>query len=275
MEYKNFIHIKPGSGWRYIDLRELLKSFDLFYFLILRDIKIRYKQTILGGLWAILQPFLSMIVLTFFFGRLAHIPSEGVPYPAFNYCAMMVWAYFSNTVNYAGNSIILNSSLISKVYFPRLLIPSTQAIAGLLDFAIAFVMFLIIVFYYHIPISSTILFAPLFIILMITTAIGVGAFLAALNAKYRDIRLTVPLMLQLWMFASPIVYPASIVPGKIRIFYALNPMVGIIEGFRASLLGTAGISFHLTAISAGVSMIVFTGGIFYFKQTENFLADIV
>ena len=234
---KPLIHIKPKKGWQVIDFKELRQYRDLFYFLVTRDIKVKYKQTVLGGLWAIIQPFFSMVVFTLFFGKLAKIPSDSIPYPIFNYTAMVAWTYFATSITGSSNSLIGNTNLISKVYFPRLIIPLAPALAGLLDFFIAFVVLIGMMFYFHLYPTAMISLTPLLVILMMLTASGIGMFLAALNAKYRDIKFTIPFLVQLWMFASPIVYPASMVPEKFRLIYALNPMTGIVEGFRSALLG--------------------------------------
>lgn len=258
-----------------VDFQELREYRDLFFFLVARDIKVRYTQTVLGGLWAIIQPLLAMIIFTLFFGNLAKIPSDGVPYPVFNFSAMVVWTYFSNTLTISGNSLLGGSNLISKVYFPRLIIPLTSVVAGLLDFVIAFVILICMLFYFHIVPTMTALFLPLLIILMMLVAGGVGMFLAALNTKYRDIKYAIPFLVQLWMFVSPIVYPASMVPEKYRLIYALNPMVGVIEGFRSVLLGTTSFPAGMLLISTLASVSLFIFGMFYFKQTERFFADII
>ena len=267
--------VKPKKGWQLVDFKELRDYRDLFYFLVVRDIKVRYKQTVLGGLWAIIQPFFMMVVFTLFFGRLAKMPSDGVPYPIFNFSAMVAWTYFSNAVTGSGNGLIGSTSLITKVYFPRLIIPLTPVLAGLLDFSIAFIVLIGMMFYFHIYPTIMALFLPLLIILMMLTASGVGMFLAALNAKYRDIRYTIPFLVQFWMFASPIVYPASMVPEKYHLIYALNPMVGVIEGFRSVLLGTVSFPTRMLLISTLVSMSLFIVGGFYFKQMERYFADII
>ncbi len=267
--------IKPKKGWQLIDFKELSEYRDLFYFLVARDIKVRYKQTVLGGLWAIIQPFFSMIVFTLFFGRLAKIPSDGIPYPVFNFSAMVAWTYFANAVTNSGNSLITNTNLISKVYFPRLIAPLTPVLAGLLDFSIAFIVLILMMFYFRIYPNIMILYLPLLVILMMLTASGVGMLLAALNAKYRDIRYMIPFLVQLWLFASPVVYPASMLPEKYRLVYALNPMVGVIEGFRSVLLGTIAFPKQILLISTLVSVILFIAGMFYFKQTERYFADII
>jgi lipopolysaccharide transport system permease protein len=267
--------IKPPKGWQLVDFKELSEYRDLFYFLVVRDIKVRYKQTVLGGLWAIIQPFFSMIVFTLFFGMLAKLPSDGVPYPIFNFSAMIAWTYFAGAVTGSGNSLIGEANLISKVYFPRLIVPLAPVLAGILDFFIAFIVLIGMMLYFHIYPPITVLFLPLLIILMMLTASGVGMFLAALNVKYRDIKYTIPFLVQLWMFASPIVYPTSMVPEKYHLIYALNPMVGIIEGFRSALLGTVSFPVEILLVSALVSVGLFIIGIFYFKQTERYFADII
>jgi len=274
LDRKNII-IKPKKGWQLIDFKELKDYRDLFYFLVTRDIKIRYKQTVLGGLWAIIQPLFFMVVFTLFFGKLAKVPSDGIPYPIFNFSAMVAWIYFSNAIINSGNSLIQNTSLISKVYFPRLIVPLTPVLAGLLDFFIAFIVLMGMMLYFHIYPTVMIFFLPLLIILMVLTASGVGAILAALNAKYRDIRYTIPFLVQLWMFASPIVYPASMVPEKYRLIYALNPMAGVIEGFRSALLGTIVFPTQMLLVSTLVSGSLFIIGILYFKQTERYFADVI
>jgi len=270
-----FIHIKPKKGWQLVDFKELREYRDLLYFLVMRDIKVKYKQTVLGGLWAIIQPFFTMVVFTLFFGKLAKMPSDGIPYPIFTYAALVPWAYFAHCIAGSGNSLISNTNLISKVYFPRLIIPAAPVLAGLLDFCIAFVVLIGMMFYYQMYPTLSALFLPLLLAMMMMSAGGVGMILGALNAKYRDIGYTIPFIVQLWMFASPIVYPASIVPEKYRLFYALNPMVGVIEGFRWALLGTIGFPTSMITISGIVSCALLLLGVFYFKQTERFFADII
>ena len=272
---KIFVHIKPKKGWQLIDFRELTEYRDLFYFLVMRDIKVKYKQTVLGGLWAIIQPFFTMVVFTLFFGKLARMPSDGIPYPIFSYSALVPWAYFAHCIAGSGSSLIGNTSLISKVYFPRLIIPFTPVLAGLLDFCIAFLVLIGMMLYYQMYPTLFALLLPFLVALMMMSASGVGMILGALNAKYRDIGYTIPFIVQLWMFASPIVYPASMIPEKYRVFYALNPMAGVIEGFRSALLGTTEFPIIMIAISAIVSCVLFLLGLFYFKQTERFFADII
>lgn len=258
-----------------MDLQELKLYRDLVAILVARDIKVKYKQTVLGGLWAVIQPFFMMVVFSLLFGRLAKIPSDGIPYPIFNYTAMIAWTYFSGAVSASSNSIVGSQNLISKVYFPRIIIPATPVISGLLDFALAFVMLLAMMLYYNIYPSLLVVTLPLLVILMMLTASGVGMLFAALNAKYRDIRYTVPFIVQFWMFVTPIVYPASLVPARYRTIYALNPMTGVVEGFRASLLGKTAFPADMVAVSAVVSFALFFVGLFYFKQVERFFADVV
>ena len=275
MEAKPYLIIKPKKGWQLIDFKELRAYRDLFYFLVLRDIKVRYKQTVLGGLWAIIQPFFMMVVFTLFFGNLAKVPSESVPYPIFNYTAMVAWTYFANATTFSGNSLVQNTALISKVYFPRMMVPLAPVLAFLLDFAIAFVILIGMMLYYGIHPTIMTLFLPLLVILMMLTASGVGMLLAALNANYRDIRYTLQFLVQFWMFASPVVYPTSMIPEKYHLIYAINPMAGVIEGFRSALLGTTAFPTQMLLVSTLVSIIIFIIGALYFRQTERYFADVI
>ena len=275
METTPYLVIKPKKGWQLIDFKELREYRDLFYFLVAREIKVRYKQTVLGGLWAIIQPFFMMIIFTLFFGNLAKVPSDGIPYPIFSYSALVAWAYFATAISYSGNSLIQNTALISKVYFPRLIVPLAPVLAFLLDFSIAFVILIGMMLYYQIYPTIMVLFLPLLVILMMFTASGVGMFLAVLNTKYRDIRFAIPFLVQFCMFASPVVYPVSMLPEKYHLIYAINPMVGVIEGFRSALLGTTAFPTQLLLVSTLVSIILFIAGAFYFKQMERYFADVI
>jgi lipopolysaccharide transport system permease protein len=270
-----FVHIKPKRGFQLIDIKEIKEYRDLFYFLVVRDIKVRYKQTVLGGLWSILQPFFSMVVFSLFFGKLARIPSDGVPYPIFNFTAMVAWTYFSNAVTGSGNSLIGNNNLISKVYFPRIMIPLTPVIAGLLDFFIALAILIFLMFYFHIFPTLKVFLLPFLLFLMVLIASGVGTFFAALNAKYRDTKYAIPLLMNLWMFVSPVVYPVSMIPEKYRFIYSLNPLSGIIEGFRSILLGTVPFPTEMILFSGSLSLVLFIIGISYFRQMERSFADII
>ncbi|MFC1942666.1 ABC transporter permease [Chloroflexota bacterium] len=275
MEEKPYLIIKPKKGWQLVDFKELKEYRDLFYFLVVRDIKVRYKQTVLGGLWAIIQPFFMMVVFTLFFGNLAKVPSDNIPYPVFNYSALVAWTYFANAVTASGNSLIQESSLISKVYFPRLIAPLSPILAFLLDFIISFVILIGMMLYYQIYPTLLTLFLPVLVLLMMICSSGVGLILASLNANYRDIRYTIQFLLQFWMFASPVVYPVSMIPEKYHLLYALNPMVGVIEGFRSALLGTVAFPYQMLLVSAIVSIVLFIIGTLYFKRTERYFADVI
>jgi lipopolysaccharide transport system permease protein len=275
MEVKPYLVIKPKKGWQLIDFQELKEYRDLFYFLVSRDIKVRYKQTVLGGLWAIIQPFFMMIVFSLFFGNLAKVPSDGVPYPIFSYSALIAWTYFATSLTNAGNSLIQETALISKVYFPRMIAPLAPVLAGLLDFVIAFIVLIGMMLYYRLYPTIMVLFLPLLVILIMLTAGGIGMILAALNAKYRDIRYTIPFIVQFWMFASPVVYPASMLPEKYHFIYAINPMSGIIEAFRSAMLGKIAFPTQTLLVSAALSVVIFIIGALYFKRTERYFADII
>lgn len=267
--------IRPSKGWELIDFHELLAYRDLFYFLVLRDIKVRYKQTVLGGLWAVIQPLFMMVVFTLFFGNLARVPSDGIPYPIFSYSAMVAWTYFASALSNSSNSLVQQTSLISKVYFPRIIAPMAPVFAFLLDFVIAFVILIGMMLFYHIYPTVLALLLPLLVIAMMLAAGGAGMFLAALNAKYRDVNYTLGFLVQLWMFASPVVYPVSLVPEKFRLLYAFNPMAGVIEGFRSALLGTVAFPTRMLLVSTVVSILMFILGALYFRRTERHFADVI
>jgi lipopolysaccharide transport system permease protein len=275
MDAKPYLVIEPKKGWQLINFRELKEYKDLLYFFVTRNVRVRYKQTMLGGLWAIIQPFFMMIVFSVFFGRLAKVPSDNIPYPIFSYSAMVAWTYFATAISSSSNSLVQEQTLISKVYFPRLIAPLAPVFSGLLDFAVAFIVLIGMMFYYRVYPNIMTVFLPVLIFLMMLTAAGVGMFLSALNAKYRDIGYAVPFVVQFWMFASPVVYPLSLLPQKYHLIYAVNPMSGIIEGFRSALLGTVAFPTGQLLISAVVSMIVFMGGALYFKRTERYFADVM
>lgn len=268
------IVIEPKRGWVGFDLREVWRYRELLYFLAWRDIKLRYKQTILGAAWAILQPILAMVVFTLFFGKLAQMPSDGVPYAIFSYCALVPWTYFANALSGAGNSLVGSANLISKVYFPRLIVPGASVLAGVLDFGIAFSVLLGMMVYYGITPSWGILLVPVLLLLTMGTALGVGAWLSALNVEYRDVRYAIPFLIQLWMFATPIVYPLSLVPDRYRTLVALNPMVGIIENYRAALLGRP-TQWDVLAMSTVLCVVLLLAGAFYFRRVERTFADVI
>lgn len=265
--------IQP-TKWRSLDLKELWAYRELLWVLTERDVKVRYKQTVLGIAWAVLQPVLSMIIFSIIFGRLAKLPSDGLPYPIFVYAALLPWTFFANAINQSSSSLVSSSNLISKVYFPRLIIPLSSVGAWLIDFLIAGLILLIMMLFYGIGWTINLLFAPLLLLAVIFTALGVGTLLSALTVAYRDFRYVVPFMVQIWMFATPVVYPASLVPEQWQWLLYLNPMAGLIEGFRACFLG---IPFDFTAISISfsIAMAFFVLGVVYFERVERRFADII
>ena len=267
--------IRPSRNWVALNLRDLWLYRELLYFLTWRDIKVRYKQTVLGAAWAIIQPFFTMVVFSVFFGRLAQVPSEGVPYPIFAYCALLPWNYFAGALDRAGNSLVGSANLITKVYFPRLVVPLSAVLAGLLDFAVAFVVLIGMMLFYDIVPTMAVLALPAFILLATVTALGVGLWLSALNVQYRDVRYAIPFLVQFWLFASPVAYSSSLVPEQWRALYGLNPMAGVVEGFRWALLGTGQSPGPLLAVSAGVSIALLVSGLYYFRRMEKTFADVV
>jgi lipopolysaccharide transport system permease protein len=269
------IIIRPSKGLAWVNLGELWAYRDLLYFLIWRDVKVRYKQTALGAAWAILQPLFTMIVFTIFFGRLAKVPSDGIPYPVFCFCALLPWQLFSRALTESGNSLVANQNLITKVYFPRLIIPLAAILGGLVDFGISFVVLLAMMFYYGIIPNVAVLALPLFLLLAIITALAVGLWLSALNVNYRDVKHTIPFLVQFWLFATPIAYPSSLVPEQWRLLYGLNPMVGVVEGFRWALLGKGGGVGPLVLVSVIAVVVLLAGGLMYFKHMEKTFADVV
>jgi lipopolysaccharide transport system permease protein len=258
-----------------VPLDELWNYRELLYFFIWRDIKVRYKQTAIGAAWAVLQPLLTMLVFSLFFGRLAHIPSDGLPYPVFYYSALLPWMYFSAALQNATNTIVDNQRLITKVYFPRLILPFSSVLSGMVDFAISFLMFVVMMIYYGIRPTAAAFWIPAFLLLAVLTALGVGLWLAALNALYRDVRYVLPFLVQIWMFASPVAYPSSLVPQKWRWLYGLNPMAGVIEGFRWSLTGHGQAPGGLFFVSLAVVIAIFLSGVAYFQKMETTIADVV
>jgi lipopolysaccharide transport system permease protein len=266
--------IEPNHAWSAISFSELWSFRELLYFLTWRDIKVRYKQTELGIAWAILQPLLAMLVFTLFFGRLAGVPSDNLPYPVFAYAGLLAWTFFANAITTSGNSLINSTHLITKVYFPRVIIPSAAIAAGLVDFAIAFGIMLVLMAYYRVALTWNILMFPLIVMLITLLALGMGMWLSALNVKYRDVRFALPFLVQLWMFVSPVIYPASFLPAKFRWLLSLNPMTGLIEGCRSSLLG---LPFNWTSLaaSAGITLILLIYSSYAFRRMERSFADII
>ncbi len=277
------IRIQPSKGWVPLQFRELWLYRELLYFLTWRDVLIRYKQTILGALWAILQPVMQMVVFSLFFGRLANMPSEGIPYPIFNYAALLPWNYFAGALLNSSNSLVTSSNLITKVYFPRLIVPISSALSGIVDFAIAFVVLLGMMIYYNSDPASGfqlrfglhILLMPAFLLLALVTALGVSLWLSALNVKYRDVRYVIPFLTQFWLFATPVIYPSSLVENPFwRTVFGLNPMVGVVEGFRWALLGTTPPG-PMMLVSTVVAVAIFISGLFYFRRMEKTFADVI
>jgi lipopolysaccharide transport system permease protein len=266
--------IRPTRGWLKLNFRELWEYRELLYFLVWRDIKVRYKQTALGAAWAILQPVMSMIVFSVFFGRLAKMPSDGVPYPVFSYAALLPWQLFAHSLSQSANSLVGSQHLIKKVYFPRLVVPISSVLAGLVDFAIAFVVLLGLMAYYGIRPTAAIAALPLFVILAIVTALSVGLWLSVLNVKFRDVHHTIPFLTQFWLFATPVAYPSSLVPEKWRPLFGLNPMAGVVEGFRWALLGKATSPGPLLWVSIGAVVVLLIGGLAYFRRMESTFADV-
>ncbi len=267
--------IRPPGRWGALDPREVWRYRELLYFLVWRDLKVRYKQTAFGGGWAILQPFLTMVVFSIVFGRFIDVPSDGVPYPVFSYTALLPWTLFAGGVARAGNSLIQDPNLLSKVYFPRVALPVAAVSSLLLDFCVAFVILLGLMVYYEIAPGAAVLAVPGFLLLAYVVTVGVGLWLSALNVKYRDINYVIPLLVQFWLFLTPIAYPVSLVPEQWQTVYSLNPMVGVVEGFRWALLGTSGLSLGVLLASSATALMLLTVGSLYFRRTEREFADVV
>lgn len=267
--------IEPAAGWAAIDLREIWRYSELLYFLTWRDVKVRYKQTVIGAAWAILQPFLTMVVFSIIFGRLMNVSSGAVPYPVFSYAALLPWTFFSTAITRSSTSLVLSANLISRVYFPRIIVPLAAVLAALVDFAIAFVILLGMMLFYGIVPGVALLTLPFFILLAILTAFGVGFWLSALNVKYRDVAYATPFLTQFWLFVTPVVYSTSIVPREWRWLYGLNPMAGVVEGFRWALLGQGQAPVQLIAISLISVVVLLITGLAYFQRVEHEFADVV
>ena len=269
------IRIQPRRSLRALDFRSLWEYRELLYFFCWRDIKVRYKQTALGAAWALLQPFLTMLIFSVIFGHFAKMPSEGVPYPIFAYCGLLPWQLFALALSGTSNSLVGNAHLITKVYFPRVLVPVAGLLAGLVDFAIAFVLLIAMMIYYRLPIHATVLVIPVLLLFAIATSLGVGLWLSALSVKYRDVRHILPFLTQFWLYATPVAYPSSLIPHKWRFLVGLNPMSGVVEGFRWALLGTTQVDLRLMAVSILSVLILLAGGLVYFDRMEGTFADLV
>jgi lipopolysaccharide transport system permease protein len=268
------IRIRPSQGWTALNLRDLWSYRELLYFLALRDIKLRYKQTLLGVAWAIIQPLFTMLIFSLFFGKLAGMPSDGIPYPLFAYAGLLPWTLLANAVAQSSNSLVASSYLVTKVYFPRMIVPAAAAAAGLVDFVIGFVLLLGLMAYYHSPVTPSILMLPGLVVLTLLLALAVGMTLSALMVKYRDIRFALPFVVQLWMFASPVIYPASLVPERWRWVLELNPLTGIIEAYRGALF-KSNFGGRSLAISVVVSCVLLVLSALLFRRMERSFADII
>lgn len=269
------VRVEPSKGWVSLKLGELWEYRELLYFLVWRDIKVRYKQTVLGGSWAIIQPFFTMVVFSIFFGKLAKIPSDGIPYPIFSYAALVPWAFFAHGLTQASNSLVGSSNLMKKVYFPRMAMPLASCLAGIVDFALAFIMLIGMIFYYGMVPTVHVVWLPFFLILAFITSLGTSLWLSAMYVQFRDIRHVVPFLTQIWLFATPIAYPSSLLSEPWRTLYAINPMVGVVEGFRWALLSTKTAPGPMIVVSFLVALALLISGAFYFRRMERTFADVV
>jgi lipopolysaccharide transport system permease protein len=269
------IRRQARPGWVAIDFAELWQYRELLVFFAVRDIKVRYKQTLLGIAWAIIQPVMTMVVFSIFFGKLAGVPSDGLPYPVFSFCGLLPWQLFAFALTQSSNSLVNNAHVLTKVYFPRLIIPFASMIAGLIDFAIAFLVLVGIMFHYDIIPGLALITLPFFVVLALAAALSVGLWLSALNVKYRDVRYTIPFLTQLWLFVTPVAYASSLVPSKWQAVYAINPMAGVVEGFRWALLGKAAPPGTMLIVSVAATAMLLAGGLFYFARMEKTFPDII
>jgi len=267
------VEIVPTKGWVQLGLAELFEYRELIYFLTWRDIKVRYKQTVLGAGWAIIQPLFTMIVFTIFFGNLAKVPSDGMPYPIFSFAALVPWTFFANGLTSSSAVLVGSTNLVTKVYFPRLAMPIASVLAGVVDLVIAMAVLVVLMLYYGVSPTLAVLWLPAFILLAVVAALGIGTWLAAMNVMFRDVRYVVPFLVQLWLFVTPVVYPASLVSEPGRTLFGLNPMAGVVEGFRWALLGTPAPPFGLLAVSAATAFVLLVSGFYYFRRMESSFAD--
>ncbi len=269
------LRIEPSHGWVSLKLHEVWEYRELLYFLTWRDIKVRYKQTVLGAAWAIIQPFFTMVVFSLFFGKLAKMPSDGIPYPIFAYAALVPWTFFAHGLTQSSSSLVGSANLIKKVYFPRLAIPISSVISGAVDFVLAFSVLLVMMAFYGITPTVNVIWLPLLLVLTFVTALGVGLWFSAMNVQFRDVRHTVPFVTQFWLFATPIAYPRSLLAEPWRTVYGINPMVGVVEGFRWALLGTDTAPGPVIVVSSVAALLILVGGAFYFRRMEKTFADVV
>lgn len=269
------IYIKPSTGLAALNLRDLWIYRELIFFLVWRDIKVRYKQTLLGAAWAVIQPVMTMLVFTFIFGTVAKLPTDGIPYPIFSYTALLPWGLFTAALNTASRSLTSNQNMVTKIYFPRLVLPLSSVLGGLVDFGIAFLILIVLMIYYGVAPTTAVWTLPFFLILTIITALGVALWLSAINVQYRDVNYVLPFLTQFWLFITPVAYSAKVITGKWQIVYSLNPMAGVVNGFRWALLGTnTGPGLNM-AISIGISLLFLISGLFYFRSMERSFADTI
>lgn len=270
-----YVRIAPSRGWALGKLKELWQYRELLYFLVWRDIKVRYKQTILGLFWAILQPVMTMIVFSIFFGRLAGVPSDGIPYPIFSYAALVPWTFFTYGLNQGANSLVSSAQMLKKIYFPRLAMPLAAVLSGLVDFGLAFVVLFLLMIGYGVTLTASALWLPAFLLLAVITTVGVCLWLSAMNVQFRDVRYVIPFLTQLWFFITPITYPSSLLDEPWRTLYSLNPMVGVVDGFRWALLGTTTLPTTALLASWSAALLLLVSGIYYFNRMEKSFADVV
>jgi len=271
----NYLRIEPSRGWVSLKLKELWEYRELLYFLTWRDVKVKYKQTVIGAAWAIIQPFFTMVVFSLFFGKLAKIPSDGIPYPIFSFAALVPWTFFANGLSQSSNSLVGGANLIKKIYFPRLVMPISGVVSGVVDFVLAFIVLLGMMLFYHILPTSNIIWLPFFLLLAFVTSLGVGLWLSAMNVQFRDVRYALPFLTQFWLFATPIAYPSSLLSEPWRTIYGLNPMVGVVEGFRWALLGAKTAPGPVIIVSTLASLAILASGAYYFRRMEKTFADVV
>lgn len=267
--------IEPSKGWVSLGFRELWEYRELLYFFVWRDLKVRYKQTVMGASWAIIQPIFTMVIFSLFFGKLAKVPSDGLPYPIFSYTALVPWTFFANAVTQASNSLVSGANMLKKIYFPRLTMPAATVLAGIVDFALAFGVLLGMMLFYGFVPTINVLWLPLFLLLALVTALGASLWLSAMNVQFRDVRYIVPFLVQAWLFATPIAYPSSLLSEPWRTLYGINPMTGVVEGFRWALLGTDTAPGSIIIVSALVALTLLVSGAFYFRRMERTFADVV
>ncbi len=269
------IRIEPSRGWVSLGLKDIWEYRELLGIFVWRDLKVRYRQTVIGALWAIVQPFLTMVIFSVFFGRLAGVPSDGIPYPIFSYAALVPWTFFANSITQASNSLVNSADMIKKIYFPRLTMPIASVLAGLVDFLLAFIILVGMMLFYGFVPTINILWLPLFVLLSLITALGVSLWLSALNVQFRDVRYMIPFITQAWLFATPVAYSSSLLSEPWRTLYGINPMVGVVEGFRWALLGTDNAPGPMVFVSFAVAIGILISGALYFRRMEKTFADVI